>query len=305
MTVQGLPLDSRGIRARHRDLPLKRVRKMLFSPASWSPLTGCSGVLDPQGPIAASEKQILFDSLAVMLAIVIPVILATFLFSWWFRATNPKARYRPDWAFSGSLELIVWAIPALVIVFLGGIAWFGSHALDPYRPLGSKGKTLEIQVVSLDWKWLFIYPDEGIAATNQLVIPAGTPVHFRITSASVWNAFFVPQLGTMIYSMAGMVTQLNLRADSPGVFHGLSGMFSGEKFADMHFETRALTTADYRQWVTNSQHSDASLDKAAYAKLAQTRDTSPPTVYRVSDSTLFTSIIEGSATEPAGKALKP
>ncbi len=284
-------------------LALKRVRKMLFAPALLSPLAGCSGsgVLDPQGPIAASEKQILFDSLAVMLAIVIPVILATFAFSWWFRATNPKARYRPDWAFSGSLELIVWAIPTLVIIFLGGIAWFGSHALDPYRPLGSKNKTVEIQVVSLDWKWLFIYPDEGIAATNQLVIPTGTPVHFRITSASVWNAFFVPQLGTMIYSMAGMVTQLNLQADSPGVFHGISGMFSGEKFADMHFETRALATADYRQWVTSSKRSDVSLDKAAYARLARTRDTTTPTVYRVNDSTLFTSIIGGSATESPGK----
>ena len=170
-----------------------------------------------------------------------------------FARSNARATYRPHWAFSGSLELIVWAIPTLVITFLGGIAWFGSQALDPFRPLQSKLKPIEVEAVSLDWKWLFIYPDEGVATVNQLVIAAGRPVHFRITSATVWNAFFVPQLGSMIYSMAGMTSQLNLQADKPGTFRGLSSMFSGDKFSDMHFDVRALDADAFDQWVDSAK----------------------------------------------------
>ncbi len=151
-----------------------------------------------------------------MLAIVIPTILATLAFAWWFRASNTRARYLPTWSYSGRIELIVWSIPALVVFFLGGIAWIGSHLLDPARPLTSGAKPLEIQVVSLDWKWLFIYPEQGVASVNDLVAPAGTPLHFQITSASVFNVFFLPRLGSEIYSMYGMTTQLNLQADRPG-----------------------------------------------------------------------------------------
>ena len=266
------------------------------------PLAGCDGILDPRGPIAASEKLILLDSLAIMLAIVIPVIVATAGFAWWFRASNPRATYRPTWAFSGSLELIVWAIPTLVITFLGGIAWFGSHSLDPYRPLSGNHKAIEIEAVSLDWKWLFIYPDEHIATVNHLVIAAGTPVHFRITSASVWNAFFVPQLGSMIYSMAGMTTQLNLQADKPGTFHGLSAMFSGDKFADMHFEVQALDDAAFRQWIAGAKMSGAVLDRAGYATLAAASDTAPVSTYRSVDPTLFAAIVAGTAPASAGAA---
>jgi len=281
-------------------MALKNIRYYFLIAATSACQSGCSGLLDPQGPVAASEKQILLDSLAVMLAIIVPVIIAAIGFAWWFRASNARAQYRPNWAFSGSLELIVWAIPTLVIIFLSGIAWFGSHALDPYRPLGPKSKTIEVEVVSLDWKWLFIYPTEGIASLNQLVIPAGMPVHFSITSASVWNTFFVPQLGSMIYSMAGMVTQLNLQADAPGAFHGLSGMFSGEKFSDMHFEVRALKIDEYAKWVANSKNAGGSLDRAAYAKLAQLQDTAMPTVYGTIDPTLFAAIVAGTAPESSG-----
>ena len=165
--------------------------KKIVSLVLASTLSGCGGVLDPRGPVGSSEKLILIDSVTIMLTIVVPVVLATLGFAWWFRASNTRATYRPDWDFSGSLELIIWAVPALVITFLGGIAWFGSHRLDPFRPLDSKLKPVEVEAVSLDWKWLFIYPDEGIATVNQLVVPAGAPVHFTITSASVWNAFFV------------------------------------------------------------------------------------------------------------------
>ena len=184
---------------------------------------GCTGgVLDPQGPIGAGERLILLDALGIMLMIVVPVIIAILAFSWWYRASNTKARYLPDWAYSGRIEFVVWAIPTLVVVFLGGIAWISSHELDPARPLSANPDPLEVQVVSLDWKWLFIYPEQGVASVNRLVVPAGVPIRFSLTSASVMNAFFVPQLGTMIYTMNGMATHLYLQADAPGVFHGLS-----------------------------------------------------------------------------------
>jgi cytochrome o ubiquinol oxidase subunit 2 len=256
--------------------------------------------MDPRGPVGASEKLILVDALAIMLAIVVPVIIATIGFAWWFRASNTRATYRPSWDFSGSLELIIWAIPALVITFLGGIAWFGSQSLDPYRPLDSQIKPIEVEAVSLDWKWLFIYPDDGVATVNELVIPAGTPVHFKITSASVWNALFVPQLGSMIYSMARMTTQLNLQADNPGTFRGLSGMFSGDKFSDMHFDVRAVDGAAFHQWVAGAKESGSALDRAAYARLAQIADTAPVMTYNSVDPTLFAAIVAGTAPEPAG-----
>lgn len=274
---------------------LKLLAVLIFST-----LQGCNGVLDPKGPVAASEKLILLNSLAVMLAIVVPVILATFAFAWWFRASNHRAQYRPEWAFSGSIEMIVWSIPTLVITFLGGIAWFGSHALDPYRALRSNAVPIEIEVVSLDWKWLFIYPKEHIGAVNTLVIPAGAPIHFKITSASVWNTFFIPQLGSMIYSMAGMVTQLNLQADAPGNFRGMSGMLSGEKFVDMHFQVQALSTPEYNRWLQRARASGNVLNDETYAKLAQVQDTSAVRIYGSVEPTLFMSIVSGTAPESAG-----
>src|ERR1700691_5009900 len=158
-------------------------------------LEGChTAILSPAGPIGAADRTILLDALAIMLAIVVPTILATLAFAWWFRASNVRARRLPTWAYSGRLELVVWSIPALVVFFLGGIAWIGSHLLDPARPLESSVKPLEVEVVSLDWKWLFIYPEQRVGSVNRLVVPTGVPVHFRITSASVFNVFFVPRL---------------------------------------------------------------------------------------------------------------
>jgi cytochrome o ubiquinol oxidase subunit 2 len=274
--------------------------KKFIAPVLALALSGCGGVLDPRGPVGFSEKLILIDSMTVMLTIVVPVILATLGFAWWFRASNTRATYRPNWDFSGSLEIIIWAIPALVITFLGGIAWFGSQSLDPFRPLDSPVKPVEVEAISLDWKWLFIYPDEGIATVNQLVVPAGTPLHFKITSASVWNAFFVPQLGSMIYSMAGMTTQLNLQADKPGIFPGLSSQFSGDKFSDMHFDVRAVEDDAFHQWVAGVKESGEALDVAAYARLAQTADSAPLATYKAVDPTLFAAIVAGTAPESAG-----
>ena len=259
------------------------------------PLAGCSGVLDPRGPVGVSERLILIDSVAIMLVIVVPVILATFGFAWWFRASNSRATYRPDWAFSGQLELIVWAIPALVITFLGGIAWFGAHALDPYRALESKTAPIEIEVISLDWKWLFIYPNDGVASVNQLVVPVGTPVHFKLTSSGVMNSFFVPQLGSQIYTMAGMTSQLSLQADEPGDYPGLSAQFSGDGFSDMQFNVRALPADGYTKWLADAKASGPTLDTAAYAVLTKQGAGIKPATFRGVDPKLFDAVVNETA----------
>ena len=167
-------------------------------------LGGCTeGVLDPKGPIASAERLIMLNSLGIMLAIVIPTILATLGMAFWFRSSNTRARYMPDFAYSGRLELLVWSIPIMTVILVGGVTWIGSYDLDPPKPIASADKPVRVQVVSLDWKWLFIYPDQGIAAVNQLTIPVGTPISFELTSSGVMNSFFVPQLGGQIYTMAG------------------------------------------------------------------------------------------------------
>src|SRR6476660_823100 len=204
-------------------------------------LGGCTeGVLDPKGPIALAERQILFNALGIMLAIVIPVILAILGFAFWFRASNERARYRPNFAYSGRLELLVWSIPAMTVLLVGGVAWIGSHDLDSRRPIASPMSRVSIQVVSLDWKWLFIYPELGIASVNQLTIPVDAPVSFALTSSGVMNSFFVPQLGGQIYTMAGMATRLNVQADHTGTYRGLSAQYSGSGFSDMRFAVAAV-----------------------------------------------------------------
>ncbi|MEA2908377.1 MAG: cytochrome o ubiquinol oxidase subunit [Bradyrhizobium sp.] len=255
-------------------------------------LGGCTGgILDPKGPVGSAQRLILFDALAIMLAVVVPVIVAILAFAWWYRASNSKARYLGDWAYSGRIEFIVWAIPALVIMFLGGIAWISSHDLDPAKALPSKARSLEVQVVSLDWKWLFIYPEQGVASVNQLVVPAGVPVHFSLTSASVMNAFFVPQLGTMIYTMNGMMTQLNLQADEPGVFHGLSSQYSGDGFSGMAFEVRAVSSGDFDNWIAAARRAGPELDAQSYAMLARQSTNVAPFTYRAVGPQLFNSIV--------------
>ena len=227
------------------------------------------GVVDPQGPIAAAERTILLNATVIMLAVVVPVILLTLAFAWWFRAGNQWARRLPDWAYSGPVELTVWAIPTLVVLFLGGIAWIGSHDLDPARPLASKTAPLDVQVVSLDWKWLFIYPDLGVASVNRLVVPAGTPLRLQLTSLTVMNSFFVPQLGSQIYTMPGMTTTLHLQADRPGTYDGLSAQFSGDGFSDMRFDTVALPAAGFADWLAGARAAPGALDAPALAALAR------------------------------------
>lgn len=231
-------------------------------------VASCSGgVLDPHGPVGQAERVVLADATAIMLAVIVPVIMLTLVFAWWFRAANRRATYRPDWEYSGRIELITWSIPALVITFLGGIAWISSHELDPPKPLESTKSPLEVEVVSLDWRWLFIYPRERIATVNYLVVPTGVPVHFRLTSSSVMNSFFIPQLGSQIYTMPGMTTQLNLQADQPGIYDGLSAQFSGPGFADMQFTVRAVSGDKFPSWVAQVHERGAVLDEATVVQL--------------------------------------
>jgi cytochrome o ubiquinol oxidase subunit 2 len=244
-----------------------RQRGSMIWLAAIAPGACAASILDPAGPVGVAERTILLDSLAIMLAIVIPTIIATLAFAYWYRASNRRARYAPDWAYSGRLELIVWSIPALVILFLGGIAWLSSHRLDPAQPLDSSNRPLEIEVVSLDWRWLFIYPEQHVASINELVVPVGVPLHLKITSATVMNVFFVPSLGSQIYCMNGMVTQLNLQADRPGSYPGLSANFSGDGFSRMHFEVRAGSAQNFTDWIAGARRSTTALDDAAYAQL--------------------------------------
>jgi cytochrome o ubiquinol oxidase subunit 2 len=270
-------------------------------------LGGCTdGVLDPKGPIALAERQILLNALGIMLAIVIPVILATLGFAFWFRASNERARYRPDFTYSGRLELLVWAIPAMTVLLVGGVAWVGAHDLDPGKPISSTVKPVNVQVVSLDWKWLFIYPEQGIASVNKLVIPVGTPISFELTSSSVMNSFFVPQLGSQIYTMSGMATRLNLQADHPGTFAGMSAMFSGEGFPDMRFSVDAVTDDGFAQWVGQARETGSALDKQAYADLIKPSKAVAPFTYRAVAPDLFSSIVNaGMGTRNSSLSIYP
>ena len=257
-------------------------------------LASCrQGVLDPHGPVGAAERLMLYDATAIMLAVVVPVIMLTLGFAWWFRSENRHATYRPDWEYSGRIEMIVWAIPALVILFLGGIAWVGSHELDPPRALKSNTGPLQVQVVSLDWQWLFIYPDQHIASLNHLVLPVNVPVQFSLTSTTVMNSFFIPQLGSQIYTMAGMTTHVNLQADEQGRYEGLSAQFSGEGFADMRFDVDVLPMDGFDGWVSNARARSGVLDMSTFAQLARPSRANGTATYADVAAGLFDDIAAG------------
>jgi len=255
-------------------------------------LGGCTeGVLDPKGPIALAERQILLNALGIMLAIVIPVILAILAVAFWFRASNWRASYLPDFEYSGRLELLVWSIPAMTVLLVGGVAWVGAHDLDPRKPISSTVKPVTVQVVSLDWKWLFIYPEQGIASVNHLTVPVGTPISFELTSSTVMNSFFVPQLGGQIYTMFGMVTRLHLQADHTGTYPGLSAMFSGDGFADMRFTVDAVSNDKFAQWVSQAREAGPVLDTQSYKDLAKPSKAIAPFTYRAVAADLFSGVV--------------
>jgi cytochrome o ubiquinol oxidase subunit II len=263
-------------------------------------LGGCDGVLDPKGPIALAERQILFNATGIMLAIVIPVALATLGVAFWFRASNERARYRPDFIYSGRIEMLVWSIPLMTVLLVGTVAWIGAYDLDPPKPIASSTKPLKIQVVSLDWKWLFIYPEQGIASVNHLTIPVGTPVSFELTSSGVMNSFFVPQLGGQIYTMAGMVTRLNLVADHPGTYRGMSANYSGAGFSDMVFKVDAVAPQNFAQWAAATRSAGPALEARTYADLVRPSRAVAPFTYRSVAKGLFASIMSVAMQPAAG-----
>lgn len=294
-----------------------RLRLATVALAATPLLGGCGlRVLDPQGPIATADRTILLNALSIMLAIVVPTLVATVLFAFWFRASNSRAQYRPEFTYSGRIELVVWSIPTLVILFLGGIIWIGAHELDPLRLPPTERRPLEIQVVSLDWKWLFILPDQGIASVNDLVVPAGMPLHFTLTSGSVLNAFFVPRLGSMIYVMNGMATRLFLQTDRAGDYEGLSSHFSGDGFSDMRFTLHAVDEGAFDAWVRKARAGGQALDRAAYGKLAQPSHNVPPMAFGSVADGLFDAVVgrqlppgpgpeTSNAAAPAGASPRP
>jgi cytochrome o ubiquinol oxidase subunit II len=262
-------------------------------------LGGCSqGILDPQGPIASAERLLLINSTSIMLVVVIPVIVATLAFAWWYRAGNPRAVRSTDESYEERIEFVVWSIPALTVILLGGVIWIGSHQLDPRARIPGESDPLRVDVVALDWKWLFIYPDQGVAAVNQLVIPAGTPIEFRLTSATVMNSFFVPQLGSQIYTMGGMTTHLNLLADKPGEYPGFSANFSGDGFSEMRFVVKSVPEGDFNGWLEQVRGTGSALDDAGYAELAKPSKAVPPTTYRSADPKLLERIVDQTLAVP-------
>jgi cytochrome o ubiquinol oxidase subunit 2 len=279
-------------RLKHSKRP-SRLR-IFAAPAAACLVASCrpAGVLDPQGPVASAERLILFNATGIMLVVVIPVIALTLVFAWWYRASNKRAVYWPDWSYSGDIELVVWSIPAMVVILLAGVAWTGSHLLDPARELKSDVKPIRIEVVSLDWKWLFIYPDLEIATVNQLVVPTGVPVEFLLTSATVMNSFFVPQLGSQIYTMPGMTTRLNLLAERPGDYPGLSANFSGDGFSDMRFLVHVVPASEFSSWRAHAASEGPVLNAEAYSQLARTAVNTQMQTYRSVEPTLFERIVQ-------------
>jgi cytochrome o ubiquinol oxidase subunit II len=255
-------------------------------------LSGCNlTVLDPKGSVGVAEKSLIATSTWAMLIVVVPVILLTLAFAWRYRASSDSAEYRPTWAHSTAIEVVVWLVPSLIILFLAVLTWKSTHELDPYRPLDSKVKPINVEVVALDWKWLFIYPDLGIATVNQVAFPVGTPVNFRITSDSVMNSFFIPQLGGQIYAMAGMQTQLHLVANQAGDYAGESANFSGQGFSDMKFRAIATSPDQFNAWVAKVRASSAQLDMDHYHTISQPSEKQPVAYFSTVDPKLFHNII--------------
>lgn len=248
-------------------------------------------LLEPKGLIANEQFNLLLIATLLMLIIVIPVFVMTFYIAWKYRASNTKARYTPDWDHNTVAEFTWWAVPSAIILVLGILIWQSSHELDPYKPLDSAVKPITVQVVALEWKWLFIYPEQGIASVNMLRFPEQTPVNFEITADAPMNSFWIPELGGQIYAMPGMKTRLHLQADAPGTFNGSSANLSGEGFANMRFKAESLSRTDFDQWVQSVQRSPSALTAGQYAQLAVPSQKAAPTAYVLRDPRLYNDII--------------
>ena len=224
-------------------------------------------LMDPKGPIAAVEKHLILTAFGLMLILVIPVIIMTFAIAWKYRAGNKQASYAPKWDHSRKVEVVIWAVPGIIVLILSVLVWRSTHELTPEKPLVSAVKPMVVEAVSMDWKWLFIYPEQGVATVNRLVIPTGTPIDFHITSDTVMNSFFIPRLGGQIYAMAGMQTELNLLANTAGTYRGLNFQFSGAGFSTMHFEVEAATPQEFQHWLQKTKTNGLSLDSSRFKEL--------------------------------------
>jgi cytochrome o ubiquinol oxidase subunit II len=248
-------------------------------------------VLDPKGPIALHERNLIVFAAALSLLVVVPVYTLATVFAWKYREGNTKATYSPELDHSRIAETIWWLIPSALILILSVVAWNSSHQLDPYKPLASTTPPLTIQVVALDWKWLFIYPVQHIATVNFIQFPKGTPLNFELTSDAPMNSFWIPQLGGQIYAMPGMSTQLHLMASEDGSFNGSSANISGVGFSGMTFVAKASSEADFERWVQSAQRSPSNLDQDVYNKLVNPSQNNPVVYYTADDDGLYNTII--------------
>jgi cytochrome o ubiquinol oxidase subunit 2 len=270
-------------------------------------LSGCNAVvLHPSGDVAMQQRDLVVISTVLMLLIIIPVMALTAFFAWHYRQSNKSATYDPDWDHSTHLELIIWSAPLLIIICLGAVTWMATHLLDPFRPIGRTApgqavahdtRSLKVDVVALDWKWLFIYPDYGIATVNELAAPLETPIDFRITSSSVMNSFFIPALAGQVYAMPGMQTKLHAVINKPGVYEGFSANYSGAGFSGMHFAFHGLTKSDFEKWVADAKSGDSTLSRKEYLELERPSENVPVKKFATVDAGLFKAIV-GMCVEP-------
>jgi cytochrome o ubiquinol oxidase subunit II len=276
-------------------------------------LGGCNlVVMNPSGDVAVQQRNLIIASTALMLLVIVPVIALTFLFAWRYRATNAEATYDPDWHHSTQLEVVIWTVPLLIIIALGAMTWISTHTLDPYRalsrlapnkPVPADAKPLQVQVVALDWKWLFIYPDYGIATVNEMAAPTDVPLSFKITSASVWNTFYVPAMAGMIYAMPGMQTELQAVMNKEGDFRGQSAHYSGSGFSRMNFDFRSLSRQGFDEWVAKVKGNQKPFDRAAYLELDKPSEAVPVQYFGSVEGGLYDAIL-GMCVEP-GKMCVP
>lgn len=273
---------------------LHRFRSVAALPAL-ACLGACHAVvIDPAGEVAARQRDLLLVATGLMLLIIIPVMALTVLFAWRYRASNAAARYEPEWSHSTHLELVIWSAPLLIIICLGAVTWSGTHLLDPYRPLTAaeaRGEPpLEVDVVALDWKWLFIYPQYGVASVNEVAAPAGRPIAFHITASSVMNSFYVPSLAGQIYAMPGMETRLNAVMSRPGDFEGFSANYSGAGFSGMRFRFHSLSDRAFGSWIQTARRGEA-LTRDLYQRLAAPSENQPTSIYGRVDAGLYPAIL--------------
>lgn len=274
-------------------------RALLLLPALL--LAGCNTVvMNPSGDIASQQGRLIVVSTLLMLLVIVPVIALTVLFAWRYRKNNTKATYDPDWDHSTQLELVIWGAPLLIIIALGLLTWISTHTLDPYRelsrldedrPIPASTKTMTVEVVALDWKWLFIYPEQGIATVNELAAPVDVPIRFKITASSVMNSFFIPALAGQIYAMPGMETTLHAVINKPGEFDGFSANYSGAGFSGMRFKFHGMSQEGFDNWVKTAKASGGGLKRADYIELEKPSERDPVKLYGNVDASLFHAIV--------------